>query len=350
MAGTAPFERLLPARATASDLWASVDAFAVEGTGLDRLQKRHRVRLDAEARRRFIAYVAQARQYHLATRELAPASKPLPAYYFALNLTKAFLTAVAPSTTVADRIGHGVSARFERRQRYRIQQETITISQDGVFRLLAERTGMKHCYSAGYTIRLVDLLPYLAEGYDLYADAMDKNPKLLPIKACYPLFRNREGWLRVELDRDILGQRNIGPAAVVSRCRVFGQRFRLVQSDQPTASYESTNTFTYRHSTREVADQLCGLFDASLVASNRTVRGPRRFLALSNRPQLLSHEAVTFALLHHLSSMVRYRPQDVERLSGTRYFWLLASWVDRACENFLLNMASRITREEHVIE
>ena len=70
---------------------------------------------------------------------------------------------------------------------------------------------------------------------------------------------------------------------------------------------------------------------------------------LSQRVQLLSHEAVTFAVLHHLSNMVRYRPRHVERLRGTQYFWLFTSWVDRASENLLLALASRITGEEHVV-
>ena len=70
---------------------------------------------------------------------------------------------------------------------------------------------------------------------------------------------------------------------------------------------------------------------------------------LSPRQKLLSMEGVTFVLLHHLSNMVRYRPQQVESLRGGSYWWLFTSWVDRSCENFLLSMASRISLEEHLI-
>jgi hypothetical protein len=119
-------------------------------------------------------------------------------------------------------------------QRYRIQQESIAISQDGVFRQLANRTGAGYCYASGHTIRLVDLPPYLPEAVDLYAHAMDEAPRLLPITSCYPLFANKQGWLRVEIDRDALKQRGIGPEAVTSRCKIFGDAFRLVQSPEPT--------------------------------------------------------------------------------------------------------------------
>lgn len=350
VAGVAPFARSLSARASSADLWSSLDAVAVEGAGIERLERRHGLTLDAEARRRLISYVSQAKEYYQAVGGVRPVSKPLLAYYFMLNLTKAFLTSVDPATTAPDRIGHGTSPRFTRMQRYRIQQENVAISQDGVFRLLAERTGKRYCYASGHAIRLVDLLPYLQEAVDLYADAMDEAPKLLPIMSCYPLFANKQGWLRVEIERDALTQRGIGPEAVTSRCKTFGDAFRLVQSSEPTASYETIATYPYGKSTREAGPALCAAYDAALIATNRTLRGPRRYLVVSNRSQLLSHEAVAFAVLHHLSSMVRYRPQDVERLRGTRHFWLFSSWVDRACENYLLNLASRIAGEEHLVE
>lgn len=350
VAGVAPFSRALSPRSTQADLWASVDALAVEGTGIERLQTRHGTSMDAEARRRFVAYVDQAHEYYIAVSGVSPVAKPLLAYYFALNLTKALLTALDPSTTAPDNLGHGTSQRFTRMQRYRIQQESIAVSQDGVFRELAIRTGPRFCYSSGHRIRLLDLLPYLTEGFDLFADSANEAPKLLPIRRCYPLFANKQGWLRIEIERDELRQRSIGPEQVPKKCAVFGQHFRLVQSDEPTASYETIATCSYGKSTKEAAGGLCRLFDEAIIASNRSLAGPQRYLVLSERSRLLSHEAVTFAVLHHLSNMVRYRPQDVERLSGTRHYWLFSSWVERACENYLLNLASRIALEEHVVQ
>ncbi|MCI0544618.1 MAG: hypothetical protein L0Z49_09285 [Actinobacteria bacterium] len=90
------------------------------------------------------------------------------------------------------------------------------------------------------------------------------------------------------------------------------------------------------------------LFDETLFAVRRYRNGDV-FITHSPRPNLLSQEAVTFAVLHHLSDMVRYRPDVVEQLRGSRHFWIFSSWIDRACENHLLALASRITQEEHVI-
>lgn len=131
--------------------------------------------------------------------------------------------------------------------------------------------------------------------------------------------------------------------------RIFGERFRLVSTELPTFSYESKRSFSYSKMRSEVVPGLCSLYDESLIASDRSFPGPRQFIVLSERTKLLSHEAVAFAVLHHLSNVVRYRPADAERILTTRNAWLLTTWLDRACENLLLNLASRITGQDHVI-
>jgi len=90
-------------------------------------------------------------------------------------------------------------------------------------------------------------------------------------------------------------------------------------------------------------------FDRSLIVRNRTLSAGRDSIIISRHVELLSTEALTFAVMLHLSNMVRYRPHHVEELRGSDYWWLFTSWVDRACENFLLAMCSRISLEEHVI-
>lgn len=347
VAGVAPFRRSLLPSNRESELWASLDALAIEPLGLRRIERRHGAKLDAQAGRRFSAYVGQAQQYYATIGVIDPIAKPLSAYYFALNLAKAYLTAVDPKTTAPDVVHHGLTSAFSRKARYYFQQEAVRIRDSGVFRQLAERTGRGFCWAKGYQMRLVDLLPYLPDAYDLYADANDEAPKLLPVADCFVLFADKNGWLRVEVSEHELRQRNIGPESLLQRARIFGEHFRLVSSDLPTYSYESSS-FSYNRKRSEILGDLCSTFDSSLIASNRYVPGNQRYVVLSPRPNLLSHEAVTFAVLHQLSTMVRYRPQDAERVRGTKHFWVFSGWIDRACQGMLLALASRITREEHV--
>lgn len=350
VAGVAPFGRTLSPRASDADIWNAVVGGISEPYGFNRLEKLHRTRLDPAARERLRAFVGQAHQYYSTISALEPVAKPLVAYYFALNLTKAYLTMREPQTTTSPSLYHGLKESTEIGVRYSFKRERFTVQKSGVFRLLAERTGMKHCWADGYRLALHELMPYLPDGFAAYSDANAGAPKLLPVESVEVMFgKSKTGWLRIEVDRNVLRQRNIGPERLLREARVFGDRFRLVASDRETASYESKSSFEYGKKRSEVLGDLCDLFDSTVIATDRSFPGTKRYLVLSERVQLLSHEAVTFAVLHHLSNLVRYRPQDGGKILGSRHSWLLTGWVDRAVESFLMNMASRMSGEEHVL-
>lgn len=351
IAGVAPFERRLSPRATASDLWASLESSFTDPHGFDRLENTHGSTIDRRARLRARAYLNQARQYYRAISELEPVAKPLPAYYFALNLTKAFLTIVDPATT-ATSLMHGLSNVPATGTNYSFQRERMRIQPRGVFRLLAERTGMGHCWGSNYQLSLADLMPYLPEAVHLYADAYGTAPRLLPVEDVRVLFdpAAKEAWLRIDISKAVMQQRRITTTSLAREARIIGDRFRFVHTkDDRVHSLELTTPLTYPHRKSDVLEALVGLFDECLIACDRSFPGARRYVVLSTRTQLLSHEAVTFAVLHHLSNMVRYRPNDAEHILLTRHAWLLTSWVDRASEGLLLNLASRVTREEHIV-
>ncbi|MFN8103948.1 MAG: YaaC family protein [Acidimicrobiia bacterium] len=349
-AGLAPFRREISPRASTAELWATIETAISEPYGFERLEKLHRAKLDKWARLRARAYLNQARQYHNALEGLAPVAKPLLGYYFALNLTKVFLTVVQPDLTKSSIMLHGLGQAYERGSRYSFKRERFKIASKGAFPLLAKHTGMKYCWPKDYTIGLSELLPYLPDAHDLFADSNDEAPRLLPVVATRALFgKQREAWLRVEVEEHVLRQRNLRPERLLNVARIFGDRFRLVTTAERTYSFESKDSFKYGKMRSEVIPALCNLYDDTLIASDRSFAGPRQFIALSDRPQLLSHEAIAFAVLHHLSNIVRYRPADAERILTTRNAWLLTTWVDRGCENLLLNLSTRITGQDHVV-
>jgi len=349
VAGVGSHARALPPRASAADLWASVEALAVPPQGTVRLKDVHGTSLAAPAQRRFSAYVAQARQYYQACLDVEPVSKPLLGYYFALNLTKAFLTAADPSPTLK---GHGASQATKTSTRYRFSQEYTKPHANGIAAELARRTGAGYWYAKRDPVQVSRLIAYLPEAYDLYADAIGSAPKLIPVR--HVTVRHDHGaklaWLTVEMDQEVLAQRSLSSSALLERAAIFGNQFkRVTEPGHETALYESVDPIGYRLRP-QVLEPLRAQFRHTLIGRNRAAGGGfRDFLVLSDRAQLVSHEAVTFLVLHHLSNMVRYQPEHVESLRGTRYFWLFSSWVDRACENYLLTMASHLTGEEHVI-
>ena len=349
VAGIAPFSRELSPRASESDLWSAIEASVASPDGLKRMKRVHGVAIDKREAARARSFISQARQYYGGIGPLAPVAKPLVAYYFVLNLTKAFLTVAAPNTTATPKIFHGLTQDVTQGTNYSFKREQFIVQAHGVFRLLATRTGMKHCWAKGHAIALHQLMPCLADGYAAYADATGSAPKLLPIEAAHVLFGAKRAWIRIEVDRNVLRQRNLRPTRLLSEARIFGDRFRLVNTSEPSASFESKESFLYAKRRSEVFGDLCQLYDSTLIACDRSFLGNRLYLVLSKRPELLSHEAVTFAVMHHLSNLVRYRPGDGEKLLNSPRGWLLRSWVDRASETFLLNIASRITGENHVM-
>lgn len=347
--GVASFGRVLSPRASIADLWSSIDALAADPTNL---RKRGATELKGPDARRFSAFVAQAKQYYAAIPLTDPVAKPLLGYYFALNLSKAYLTAVSPDST-RSKLRHGLSPVPVEKQKYRIEQEKIRVWPHGVFRSLAESTGQGYCWNAGEELQLVRLFRYLPEAVDLYADAYGKASRLIPVADAKVLFGKVDGrqsaWLRIEISRATLRERKLSATRLLAEAGAFEQRYRLVaDASVATYSYESIEAFAYGKKRAEVLPQIRKTFDESLFGIRR-YSGGDLFVVHNERANLLSQEAVTFAVLHHLSDMVRYRPHVVEQLRGSRHYWIFSSWVDRACENFLLAMASRITQEEHVI-
>ena len=63
------------------------------------------------------------------------------------------------------------------------------------------------------------------------------------------------------------------------------------------------------------------LLQARVARSSPSTSSPVNEKVRAPRPKLLSHEAVTFAVLHHMSNLVRYRPSDGEKLLGSTGGW-----------------------------
>jgi hypothetical protein len=89
-------------------------------------------------------------------------------------------------------------------------------------------------------------------------------------------------------------------------------------------------------------------FESAFLYTNRSAGPHRHFAVLTNKDRL-SQEGVTFAVIHHLSNMVRYRPEQVDRLAASRDSWLLSTWAPRALEDALLTYSTRILHREFCI-
>lgn len=351
VAGVGSFVHPVSPRASVADLWSTLDIAADAGDTA--LQREGSPRLDAAARSRLGAYVRQARQYYEAVEHADPVAKPLLAYYFVLNTTKAFLTAASPPITESPGIAHGIAQQNANlASPYAFSQEHFEVRPTGVFQELARITGRGLVWRPG-VMQFERLVPHLPESVDLYSSSFSKKPALVPIQsvAVYAAGSrpNRNAWLTVEVSRLALEEAGLSPRRLLDDAAAFADSFDLVDGgkDSP-ATYQLRTPVQFRAMPGPLRG-LRGAFDRSLIVRNRTLAVRRDSITLSQHVELISSEALIFAVMLHLSNMVRYRPHHVEELRGSGYWWLFTSWVDRACENYLLAISSRISLEEHVI-
>jgi hypothetical protein len=346
----APIERSFSPRAGPDDLWAGLDATTSEvqaRTASKRLGGKY---FSSDDSRRYRAFLRQAKEFYAVQLGVTAAAKPLPAYYFVLNLTKAYLTVADPQLTRSDRMWHGVAVQAGVGNSYSIEHALSNAKPQGVFPELAARTGAGNKKPVGNPVVLAQLLAYLTEATDEFASMSGTLPPLVPIRSIDVLQASNEAWLSVAIETDALNRRaGLSPAKLTTAAALFGDHFKFVENDQARglSLYESTPIAGARRA--ETWAQLSAVLDMSLVGVDRSKLGGQWYVTVDERRGLISYEAVTFLAMHHLSEIVRYRPHAAEELLGSKYAWVLTTWVNRACDNFLLTLASRITDQEHRI-
>jgi hypothetical protein len=351
--GLAYPERTFSTRATGEEIWAALE-IAGTPSGRKRVWGQHQGKGSNEpALRRFSAYLGQAQTFYTAAQGMDVLSRPLSGYYALLNLAKAWLTLADPKTTES-KLVHGASDAYKAKQRYRFSQEALRTYNIGVLREIGSRSGACYAYQSNETISISALCAYLCESHEEYENSIGNYPKVLPIqdlsvlrgKVLHKAKETGALWLRAEIDRGLLKARKLNSKSLPEEAWHFSQAFEHVASDNAdTLSFESKPILYGRNTTHAFAG--LGLaYESSLIHTNRTGGSVRYFLILSKRQKLMSQEAVAFGVMLHLSNMVRYRPEQLEKLAGERWSWLLSTWVPRALENALLTYGTRIVGTE----
>lgn len=350
-AGVGSFLHPISARASVADLWSTMDIAAAAGETA--LQRAGKTKLTSSAKARLRAYVHQARQYYEAVADADPVAKPLLGYYFVLNAAKAYLTAADEGLTSSPGFSHGIGQQNSHLATpYDFYQEHFEVKTNGVFQALASKTGRGFVWRPG-SMKLSRLLPYLPESVDLYSSSFGLKPALIPVEEVNVRATgtrpNRVAWLTAVVSRLALQEADLSPRRLLASAAAFADSFDLVDDGAAAnATYQLRQPIPYS----SMPGPMRGLrdaFDRSLIVRNRTLAIRRDHIIISPHVDLVSNEAITFAVMLHLSNMVRYRPHHVEELRGGGHWWLFTSWVDRACENFLLSISSRIALEEHLI-
>lgn len=340
-------------RSSDEDLWADL-SIAATATGASSLAWPSPPPSAADLAR-FSSYLTQARSFYLAAVAIDLRSRPLPAYYAILNLAKAWLTLLAPTST-AGKLRHGSSdARPSGAGAYSIATEEFLVQAAGVLSEVAKRTGAGFSFAADTKVQLSAMMPTLCEASDYALASTATSGSLVPLRdltvqqgdvpKTSGAGKTGALWLRAEVDRGT----EVAPKALITDAPQFASIFGHVQGDSGGPYRFESDPHRYGHNTNlKLPNTLADISKAMIFVDRTSARS--RYFVLRATPSELSQEARTFAVMLHLSNMVRYRPEHVESLAASPDSWLLSTWVPRALENSLLTYTARIVRREAFIE
>ncbi len=260
-------------------------------------------------------------------------SRPLAAYYAVLNLSKAWLTLQDPAAT-SGKLRHGAFRRLQGQVQVQLQPGGIPDPEGWVFGAISERSGQGYAYTTQKR-PISELAAFLVESHQDYESSINKWANVLPLRNLEVL-RGTESsssgndvgalWMRAQVDRGLLASREIPISKVPTEAYHFGQVFtQKASTEDGCLTYESSPVI-YGKNTRHAIPGLIAQFEESLLHLNRGGGAERYFVVLSPKKQLLSQEAVSFVVMLHLSNMVRYRPEQVEKVATDRWSWLLSTW------------------------
>lgn len=281
----------------------------------------------------------QARTFAEAARGMGPGSAPLLHYYSFLNAAKALLEAKG----LPYNHHHGVRGYNMRGSSNRISlsNEGVEVLARGVFPSLAGYLGDTETSNVHTLQELFFNLPFIHRTYCLtYRSQTDL---FLPLVDCSYVYDESvgEGYLQAQLSKDYLHHnylRTLPPSFIADPEGHEPGVIRSVASVAITSARltrpSDVNAITDLH--RELRRDLRYInAPETLWYLRRVVSGPR---TLACSPLTL-----TFAAMHRLSELCRYRPIELDTFLSGRRNWLLSEFVELAPGQFLDEIASELT-------
>lgn len=292
------------------------------------------------------AYWDQAYQFFLAAKGLSTLAAPLPHYYCALNAAKALLE----SQSISYLPYHGVSG-FDLRQspnaRIRLETEGIKIKSGGVAPAVSAYCGdtdarLRYCLADVFSN-----LPYIHRAYTM---SYGKSELYLPI--------SDPRYIKAEAGRARFQARFPKEHTHGQTLRTIPAAFRVRKLSDEEEGFEghvleTVDTFAWSGARRPTTADIAALkaFHKSLRQKIRYISGARPVWylqrALSSYVLISRHNlTLTFAAMHRMSEISRYKPIELQRLLGGNRNWVIHEFSQVACNQLIDEMASEITGME----
>jgi len=282
-------------------------------------------------------YWEQAQHFYHATTKLPKNSSPLTSYYCMLNATKAFL--LAKNISFSDH--HGVSGA-QRDGRAFLSNEIVKFKGGGVLAELCRHLE-ENSNNEEYNLQqLFYNIPYIHRAYDLsYSSASELfipiyNPQIVRSRT------TNEAWFSAELEKKYanmkivnkLSNRYEKDISITNKFIIRSKRrFRWV----PSQKAQSLTGFQNYHKT--LRKDLYYIYSPRRLWYIKRNNGCRDFIGRSTI-------TLTFAAMHKLSELARYKPERLAKYFDGRYNWLLSEFISTAPLQFIDELSCELTGNE----
>jgi YaaC-like Protein len=315
--------------------------------------------------REFRSYVRQAREYDDAARNVKGPSAALLLYYAALNLAKAELLTSVPNLVSGQKISHGLS--YSPTGAKTISGDFLKVQAGGVFPLLyRKRTGKP--LANNVRIRVKPLLGYMQEiAWEVIQTSF--TPLRYTGLLHFIAIAGAQGWAMMALSNpnSITGHRVTNARfkklfepvsvpvgldwrnafAVSQRMggetrAIFEGRRKYTFHPAPGGGYPSADFIQVSNGTWT---DLIGLIDDGTDDEDDAVLGS----SLSGAQFLpMPPSLARYALMYYVSSLVRYKPDQLDPRLQPEQHWLLAAFVDQARTRLLRSALTGIRNKRHL--
>jgi len=315
-----------------------------------------------EQKHHYSFYWKQAKNFYNATKCLSLEAVPLTAYYCMLNGVKAFLAYKSKyiEDFVVDFSKHGLFESKTVEDEEGLAGISVYRKDIGVFPLFGRtiepkfdeiwKSGNLNCISLK---KLLYNLAFIQRAYiTTYNQSRQAKMRelFLPVVAgqapYYCKGNDNNLYLRVEVDKNFFP---VSANTIPTRWqKEISEQFRIDEKEKfHLLSVEGAK----RNSNDSLNFEFKTLHDV-LRKEFQYIRSNRRlwYLKASNskNPNIvnLNSMLITMAVMHRLSEIVRYKPEQLEHLMRSKESWLLHEFLTLALDQFIDELAAEITGED----
>ncbi len=288
-------------------------------------------------------YWEQAKYFYEATRRLPNISAPLTAYYFALNATKALLSA----KKIAFSDQHGVTGRSGQ-GKTSLSKEFVDFKRGGILAELCRYVD-ETADNQTYTIKDIFYnLPCIHRAYNL---TFTSQPELfIPVEE--PRFVRKAGSSEAWFCCDITDRRYCNKNTIKKLPKKYerdegsGDCFTVRRKDRfkwiHGAAHKRNNLRNLTNYHRKVRNNLYYIQGSTKLWYLKRDDGPNEIIQRSSL-------TLTYAAMHRLSELARYEPMRLVKHFECQHNWLLIEFINVSRDQFLDEISAEITGNDFMV-